>query len=445
MISVRQRRLRGGGRVEETQDSMLLSGSTSRVPESTISHNSLVGVWLSPGERHHVSDLRGTFTYNDLAIHTPKATLFDGSSSAVSSVRIISPAGDDNGVWIAKSGALGRPEGINFSPTQYHTGVIQEIPDEPGLYSTTSLQLVRSLAPSSTQRDGTNVLWNETMVDGRSTSSPPSTCSSTTSESVWPQDHHQEATYGVGSGYLISPSQRGPMISNTLVCDSDFTSQSLEKGITISTPRKPLLNSPFTPPYPTASSTISVACTEDLMWPTDCYECRDPNEMFENNSQWLFHVFTAHDVEWRPTFCLWKDPPCTKSKTEFPTKRLWLEHARIVHQKSYYCDENECKSQIIQKAFGTHADVRRHKQMKHQLPVFCNKRHCKGKKTSKLNRKDKRDEHELKWHGHISCNVGDCRRRRIDGVNYGFSTQKALAQHQRESHHRITGDLHTIV
>lgn len=182
-------------------------------------------------------------------------------------------------------------------------------------------------------------------------------------------------------------------------------------------------------------------------WPAVCFQCSNsvndysvPDTIYENFSTWLVHSWITHSEvgAWSPMKCPWEDPPCNNPNS-FKTQKHWLDHVSIVHQKTLYCDYVNCKQRKDgpeETAFGTIADLKRHRQSIHETPINCRKPYCKGRKGAKLNRKDKRDAHESKYHGPFLCSSNGCLRRRIDGIDYGFSDQSLLNAHMRDTHHQ---------
>ncbi|KAH8595776.1 hypothetical protein B0O99DRAFT_686312 [Bisporella sp. PMI_857] len=150
----------------------------------------------------------------------------------------------------------------------------------------------------------------------------------------------------------------------------------------------------------------------------------------------LVHNWAIHfrKEDWTESRCLWEK--CTSTRN-FRTAASWINHVKAVHQKSFWCMVDNCEKRqdgAKPKAFGTATDLNRHFDSLHGQPVYCDKKYCHGRKNSDLKRTDKREVHEKKWHGALQCTFGNCRRRQINGVHYGFSTQKDLVKHQRERH-----------
>jgi hypothetical protein len=214
-----------------------------------------------------------------------------------------------------------------------------------------------------------------------------------------------------------------------------------------SSPEPQIQGLAFSPSPPDDRSTDHQALQEISRWPAVCFQCSSssndypvPDTMYENFNTWLVHNWTAHSEvgAWSPMRCPWEDPPCGNPKY-FKTQKHWLDHVSIVHQKTLYCDHADCKQRKggpEETAFGTRADLKRHRQSIHETPIYCKKPCCKGRKGAKLNRKDKRDVHESKYHGPFSCSFNGCPRRRIDGIDYGFSDQNLLNAHMRHTHHQ---------
>jgi hypothetical protein len=175
-------------------------------------------------------------------------------------------------------------------------------------------------------------------------------------------------------------------------------------------------------------------------WYTACYTCNDPNTVYQNEGSWLAHVWTAHPgwAGWVARRCTWED--CTLDK-QFQTSKLWLNHVKTVHQKSFWCCVSGCELRRGgpgENPFGSKSDLKRHDRSIHCMPDRCTRPNCQGRKNSDLSRPDKRVIHEAKWHGPLSCIFPACPRRQIDGINHGFSTQAALDKHLRKKHYRHT-------
>jgi hypothetical protein len=214
-----------------------------------------------------------------------------------------------------------------------------------------------------------------------------------------------------------------------------------------SSPEPQIQGTAFSPSPHDDRSTDPRALQEISRWPAVCFQCSSsskdypvPDTMYETFSTWLVHNWTAHAEvgAWSPMRCPWEDPPCGNPKY-FKTQKHWLDHVSIVHQKTLYCNRANCKQgkgAPEETAFGTRADLKRHDQSIHETPIYCRKQCCKGRKGAKLNRKDKRDIHESKYHGPFSCSFNGCPRRRINGIDYGFSDQNLLNAHMRHTHHQ---------
>lgn len=164
-------------------------------------------------------------------------------------------------------------------------------------------------------------------------------------------------------------------------------------------------------------------------FPSMCH-CYNSDEVYRHSSAWLVHYWTNHppSAGWKPKTCLWEGCRC---KTEFKTHKNWLEHARNVHQKRYLCKVSGCPRD---KPFGSQAMLDRHHSSRHTARKPCTKPNCQGRKNASLSRKDKRSEHEAKWHGPLECQVTGCARRRIDGVDHGFSNVSELNKHMKRMH-----------
>lgn len=144
---------------------------------------------------------------------------------------------------------------------------------------------------------------------------------------------------------------------------------------------------------------------------------RDPESVYDTNEDYLIHLwegkhFTPSD--WGPAReCLFDTcdshaKTCRAKKTcpgtclKFLTVNLWLAHVRTVHDKRFYCDREDCKLRFgapTQKAFGTKPDLNRHVRQTHEDKVYCDKPGCT--RRTNLSRKDKRDEHNIKYHGGV--------------------------------------------
>jgi hypothetical protein len=161
-----------------------------------------------------------------------------------------------------------------------------------------------------------------------------------------------------------------------------------------------------------------------------CPFCPDP---IEDQNALQVHYWTKHPPpigfphSWTPMKCLWNG--CLRLKT-FKTSSDWLSHAHTVHQKRYRCNVFTCDTG----PFGSKADVKRHYLTKHVKPKYCTKTGCQARRRSNLQRKDKLDGHEAKWHGPLMCTIADCPRRHINGEDHGFSKQSELDDHMRRRH-----------
>lgn len=177
--------------------------------------------------------------------------------------------------------------------------------------------------------------------------------------------------------------------------------------------------------------------------PSPCFLCEgvratdDAIKPLHNTlNDWLVHFWKMHEDSslWTTNTCVWKG---CKTTTTFASVKLWLEHVRIVHYKSFYCERADCKIRLGSpnaKPFGSRADLNRHDRSTHATPIYCDKRGCTGRE--KLNRSDKRSKHEVDYHGQKLCIFKDCpRSRHVENVYYGFSTQDDLIAHLRDKHH----------
>ncbi|KAF8863595.1 hypothetical protein BDZ45DRAFT_685835 [Acephala macrosclerotiorum] len=177
--------------------------------------------------------------------------------------------------------------------------------------------------------------------------------------------------------------------------------------------------------------------------PSPCHLChglqatdQGTTIVYDTFDDWNVHFLKDHEgpTRWIITKCPWRE--CT-TKVTFATLKLWLDHVRIVHQKSFYCERPGCKIALggpNPRPFGSQADLKRHGLTKsHLAPVLCNKPGCPGKEN--LNRRDKRTKHALEYHGQILCTVASCLRGRHIGEDYfGFATYDDLFAHLREKH-----------
>ncbi|KAE8452853.1 hypothetical protein EG329_013125 [Mollisiaceae sp. DMI_Dod_QoI] len=167
--------------------------------------------------------------------------------------------------------------------------------------------------------------------------------------------------------------------------------------------------------------------------PSPCYHCNDV--LYHTLNDWYVHLWKAHEdpSSWTTTTCVWEG---CKTASAFTSVKLWLDHVRIVHHKSFYCKRADCKIRLggpNAKPFGSKADLRRHNLSTHATPIYCDKLGCTGKE--KLNRADKRSKHKFNYHGQRLCTVDECpRSRHVGSVYYGFSTQDDLDAHLRDKH-----------
>jgi hypothetical protein len=146
---------------------------------------------------------------------------------------------------------------------------------------------------------------------------------------------------------------------------------------------------------------------------------------------------------WVPTTCLWEG--CA-TQTLFKTRRHWLSHVNVNHQKAFCCDTQGCevrRGAPGERAFGTKSDLLRH-ELTHKSPELCAKPDCPGRRGANLSRADKRAAHELRWHGPLECHVPGCRRRRINGIDYGFSSAEDLDHHSSTKHPSVPPQKQTM-
>lgn len=184
--------------------------------------------------------------------------------------------------------------------------------------------------------------------------------------------------------------------------------------------------------------------TDDLPYcPSACFMCntsptsgQGPPRIYDTLDDWRVHFLRDHEGPsgWVTSRCTWGG---CKTTVTFTTLKLWLDHVRIVHQKSYYCERPGCKIALggpDPKPFGTQADLNRHGLTKsHLTPVLCSLPGCPGKEN--LNRHDKRTKHTLEYHGPVLCTVAGCIRGRQIGNDYfGFATDDDRAVHLRGKH-----------
>ncbi|CZR58600.1 uncharacterized protein PAC_08492 [Phialocephala subalpina] len=175
--------------------------------------------------------------------------------------------------------------------------------------------------------------------------------------------------------------------------------------------------------------------------PSPCYQCNDlrtvqvSDPVYDTLDDLLVHVLRDHEgpSRWIAAKCPWTG---CQTKCTFDTLNIWLDHVRIVHQKAFYCEREDCKIRRggpNPKPFGSQADLNRHSLIKHLPPRLCGKPGCPGKEN--LNRIDKRTKHILEYHGQFLCTVDGCiRGRQIGNDYYGFATNDKLAQHRRKKH-----------
>lgn len=172
--------------------------------------------------------------------------------------------------------------------------------------------------------------------------------------------------------------------------------------------------------------------------PETCFWLGCEDTTFESRGSWFAHLWEVHPNwgKWgTPRSCIWED--CTSKCRPFKTANLWLAHVKQKHQKSYWCKFSGCElgtGASKEKAFGTKHDLDRHRQQVHEPRITCQLPFCQGR--AKLARPDKLELHNKLWHGPWQCEVSDCPRQRINGIDYGFSTQDDLQKHTRERHHR---------
>lgn len=169
---------------------------------------------------------------------------------------------------------------------------------------------------------------------------------------------------------------------------------------------------------------------DNIAFPSICFTCDNSVITYPDISAWRVHFWTEHPLinYWRPKKCLWEG--CSLQK-EFKSHRIWLEHAHNVHLKRFWCKFPGCSVGI---PFGSKHMVDRHYSSTHAEPKRCPKLGCQAQKNVNLSRKDKLNEHAAKWHGPLECNVAGCARRRINGVDHGFSNEFDLQRHIRQKH-----------
>jgi hypothetical protein len=198
-------------------------------------------------------------------------------------------------------------------------------------------------------------------------------------------------------------------------------------------------------PYGETETHRSESPPVDLPYcPSPCYQCHGLQTtdqgtvvVYDTFDDWNVHFLRDHvgPSRWVTKKCPWRG--CT-TKVTFATLKLWLDHVRIVHQKSFYCELPGCKIALggpNPRPFGSQADLNRHGLTKsHLAPVLCDKPGCPGKEN--LNRLDKRTKHTLEYHGQVLCTVDGCiRGRQIGNDYYGFATNDDLMVHLRDKHH----------
>jgi hypothetical protein len=336
----------------------------------------------------------------------------------------------------------------NLSSTQHQTKIFQDISE----WRTTS-----SFPPEPLNQDPLGVQvspYSQTALSQiGSTGYDMLTSSLLSTSSLVPEGdwhlQHQDTTPGVYVPFETFLSSDWPGSAQAaIVPDESFTSPPGfgEDDVDHSPPQAQLQGLAFSSSLHDDRSTSPHAPQESSSWPSICLQCSSSSSnspslatVYENFGTWLVHNWTAHSglYTWLPMRCPWEDPPCT-NPNYFKTQKHWLDHVSIVHQKTFFCDRPDCKQRRggpEEIAFGTTADLKRHDQSIHETPIYCRKPYCKGRKA-KLNRKDKRDIHESRYHGRFSCDFNGCLRRRIDGIDYGFLDQKRLDVHMRDAHHQ---------
>jgi hypothetical protein len=194
-----------------------------------------------------------------------------------------------------------------------------------------------------------------------------------------------------------------------------------------------------------AASSCSPANATDYR-PALCYLCNEPQDdgaivglTYETSDDFVVHLWEAHmgASEWLEKECPLAVCSSHMKGIKFATVKLWLAHVRNVHHKSYYCHRPDCKYRFngpTPKAFGSQAVLDRHGLSKsHTRPVYCDKPGCTGKDN--LARKDKRNKHQVEYHGQFLCSVPNCPRGQyLNGVYYGFGATADLLAHEHEKH-----------
>lgn len=179
-----------------------------------------------------------------------------------------------------------------------------------------------------------------------------------------------------------------------------------------------------------------------------CLLCNAPQDdgafvgpIYETSDDFVVHLWEAHmgASEWLERECLFAVCSSHGKGVNFATVKLWLAHVRNVHHKSYYCHRPDCKYRFngpTPKAFGSQTVLDRHGLSKsHAQPIFCDKPGCTGKDN--LARKDKRNKHQVEYHGQFLCSAPNCPRgQHLNGVYYGFGTAADLLAHEHEKHAR---------
>ncbi|KAF7951881.1 hypothetical protein EAE96_007178 [Botrytis aclada] len=143
-------------------------------------------------------------------------------------------------------------------------------------------------------------------------------------------------------------------------------------------------------------------------------------------------INTSYDTDassdvWSPGFCqhvscLAKPSDKQKNYQEYSD---WRRHWLRVHQKQHQC--------LIDGAmFGTSNELTRHEEAKHQTGAkrhYCHVAGCQAR-AKEFNRKDKFQEHKVRWHGPYYCPVPYCDR----GYGNGFKEDGLLMEHTRSRH-----------
>jgi len=187
---------------------------------------------------------------------------------------------------------------------------------------------------------------------------------------------------------------------------------------------------------------LSMGSTGAPTWPSVCFGCSDRHTIYDNYALWLFHAWTTHPCpkeQWQGTLCPWEG--CTNIKKVFETHTGWIAHIKHVHlkhQRQFWCTVSDCRRRQggpQELPFSNEGDLIRHRNDIHGPQNHCRKPFCSGRRRSKLNRPDKNNEHEARWHGPFSCTFDCCSRRHFENVQYGFSTMGQLQQHLQEGKH----------